>query len=329
VDDGRFSAFKAERENLSRTNVLAFPATVQAAYEAAYTWRIPSELSSVTSGTAFTVVQSKKKKKKNKKDSSKAGDPGSTTPSTNVAVPQALTATSQSSDSKSSKKERKVPICDVCNNGSAHWYGECPIINECRKKTSSTKTVLVTIARATLSANGDVIKSAVVGEPIPMYETFVSETALVASSSKSTVMLDNQASISVFKNVELLTNVHPAPFRCEVSGINANASIVATEIGEYNGWKNIYACPDASSNLISFAATKDYCQNYYDAKRDIFVSIPPNRDPVEFVFRDGHYVYDVPTARSTFVVDTFTTKQIEAAEKAKSLSKALGYPSPQ
>jgi hypothetical protein len=148
--------------------------------------------------------------------------------------------------------------------------------------------VHVTIARACLSTEGDAIKSSIVDDvPVrPVLE-------IAHAVNPTVIQLDNQASISIFRDVELLKNVRPAP-PCAVSGIpTTGGPILATEVGDFNGWRDIYACRDASANLISFAATKDYLANSYDSARDVFTSTPPDGFAVEFHERDGLYVHSI------------------------------------
>lgn len=323
LDDSRFAQFKIERENWARNGVLDYPATVQAAYEAACTWRIQADAATVTTGTAFTTVQPRKGKK-NGKPAAAAASPASSPAA--VSAPSVATPAPASAQSGSASSKKAPPRpCSVCEGN--HWIKDCPIVLECKKKQSNQKAVHVAIARASLSVDGDVIKSSVVGDPLSVG---LSSAVANVADSKTTIQLDNQASISIFRDVHLLGNVRPVP-PCEVTGIaTTDHPIVATEVGEFNGWKDIYACREASANLISFSATKAYCSNTYDADHDVFISSPPGGQQVEFHERNGLYVHDLKPAKALATnADTFTSKQIAAAEKAKELSRALGYPSPQ
>jgi hypothetical protein len=58
LEDARFGQFKIERENWSRSQVLEYPATVQAAYEAACTWRFQADASTVTTALALKADSS-------------------------------------------------------------------------------------------------------------------------------------------------------------------------------------------------------------------------------------------------------------------------------
>jgi hypothetical protein len=136
--------------------------------------------------------------------------------------------------------------------------------------------------------------------------------------------------------VDLLTNVRSAPQPCHVNGISATGNpILATEIGDYHGFTDIYACTDAAANILSFSQTKLYCDNNYDKERDIFSSQPPYDKVYEFKGDDGLYVYKVPIQGKALVstvssnLQEYSVREQTDAKKAKDLSKVLGYPSPQ
>jgi hypothetical protein len=63
---------------------------------------------------------------------------------------------------------------------------------------------------------------------------------------------------------------------CHISGISSqDTPILATEIGDYYGFKGIYAFPDATANVLSLSETRKYCSsNDYNKDKDQFVSTP-------------------------------------------------------
>jgi hypothetical protein len=256
--------------------------SLQSVLNVATTWRIHADMTATT-GTALVTVTSRKGKKHGKAAVA-------TAPAPTTAAPNAAGSSTTCSADQPKKKTPPRP-CKVCEGN--HWDSDCPIVAECakehKKKSQATpRTVQVTIARACLSTEGDAIKSSFVDD-VPVGP--VLEIAL--SINPTVIQLDNQASISIFKDVELLKNVRPAP-PFAVSGITTTGGpILATEVGDFNGWKDIYACRDAFANLISFAATKDYCVNLYDSTRDVFTSTPPDGFAVEFHESDGLYVHPI------------------------------------
>jgi hypothetical protein len=75
----------------------------------------------------------------------------------------------------------------------------------------------------------------------------------------------------VFCNEELLDEIP-----CRITGINQDGdSIVASEVGDFDEFRDIYYDPNASANILSFSQTDKYCDNDYDKKRKVFTSTPP------------------------------------------------------
>ena len=71
------------------------------------------------------------------------------------------------------------------------------------------------------------------------------------------LLLDNQASASVFKDEHLLENLTSC-VPCHIHGIlkDEESYIIASRSGSYKGINNIYACASASANIISFSQTQ-------------------------------------------------------------------------
>ena len=60
--------------------------------------------------------------------------------------------------------------------------------------------------------------------------------------SCDTILLDNQESVSVFKNVHILSNIRQAEHSCRISGISSDAkAILVTQVGDYNDYQGVYA----------------------------------------------------------------------------------------
>ena len=123
-----------------------------------------------------------------------------------------------------------------------------------------------------------------------------------------------------------------------ISGISSDpsSSLVATHVGDYGGFKDIYACPEATANILSFSKVKQYSAISYNEQTDVFDCRPRSGPSYRFIPKDGHYVYSlVSSAHSSAMVTTvkenlklFSQREIAEADKAKSLSRALGYPGP-
>jgi len=83
-----------------------------------------------------------------------------------------------------------------------------------------------------------------------------------------------------------LSNIRQAEHSCYISGILSDAkAILATQVGDYNGYQGIYAFPDASVHVLSFSETKSYCDN----NCDVFTSTPPS--DITYVFKESSGLY--------------------------------------
>jgi hypothetical protein len=199
-----------------------------------------------------------------------------------------------------------------------HFLSECPKVLRLEQDQNSGK-VTVCFACACVDTTGVVLKTSSVedGEADP----------------NCLVLLDNQASVSVFKDTHLLTNVKPTSSPLVISGISSDgdSAIVATHTGDFRGYRNVYACLEAAANVISFSATKK-STNVYDSEQDVFFSTPPGGTTYPFDPKDGLYAYEITEKVMVATVSSnkqqFSQREVNDADKAKQLAKNPGYPSP-
>ena len=148
-------------------------------------------------------------------------------------------------------------------------------------------------------------------------------------------LLDNQASASVFRDIDLLTDVLQCDKPSVISGFSSepDAVISASKIGNFREFNNVYYCPDATANILSFSELQIYCTMRYDDEKNIFECKPPNGPQYIFSAERGLYVHysSQNTVNVTVLSENkskFSQRQVAEASKAKDLSRALGYPSP-
>jgi hypothetical protein len=94
--------------------------------------------------------------------------------------------------------------------------------------------------------------------------------------SKYDVLLDNEASINIFSNRNLLTGVRAAEKKVTVGGIQRGASgVKVTEEGEYRDVGTVYVNDSATTNILSFASQIDAGADItYDKDSDRFIMRP-------------------------------------------------------
>ena len=72
--------------------------------------------------------------------------------------------------------------------------------------------------------------------------------------SQYDVLLDNEASLNIFSNKDLLTNVRQAKRSITVSGIRSGGGVDVDREGEFGEFGTVFYSGDASANVLSFAS---------------------------------------------------------------------------
>jgi Zinc knuckle len=185
------------------------------------------------------------------------------------------------------------------------------------------------------------------------------ETALLSQEtvlfSRNHVLLDNQASINIFCNSDLLTSVRKTEKEIILNGVQANTDGIRIDtVGDFAEVKNVYYSAEATANILSFAAMVDEGATIeYDHTANRFTLQPRDSDNIySFRRRDiagsegRFYVCDVthmvgtqPTLHrqlETAYVQTvaenlvkYTKREVEGAHRARELLSKMGYPSVQ
>ena len=182
------------------------------------------------------------------------------------------------------------------------------------------------------------------------YNVFKSEGAYVTTSetvlfSPSHVLLDNQASVNIFRNPDLLTNIRSADNGILLNGVQQSASGVRVDqIGDFNEVGPVYFSKEASANILSFAAMEDAGSRIrYDHGRAEFTLQPAESSRV-YTFKrqpiavsEGRFfvcdIRDEPRQESVMVntvednMTRYTKREIASAAKARELLARMGYPS--
>jgi hypothetical protein len=90
------------------------------------------------------------------------------------------------------------------------------------------------------------------------------------------ILLDNEASINIFRDKNLLTGVRDAGRKVVLGGIQRSASgVKVTQEGEFSDVGTVYFSDLASANILSFASQIDAGADIsYDKRADTFVMTP-------------------------------------------------------
>ena len=95
------------------------------------------------------------------------------------------------------------------------------------------------------------------------------------------ILLDNQASVSVFGNGDHLSNLRTAR-PCNISAISSDTPISSSQNGDYHDFVGINTCSGATANILSFSETRKYCTNDYDKERNLFTATTPDGNTFTF-----------------------------------------------
>ena len=144
------------------------------------------------------------------------------------------------------------------------------------------------------------------------------------------VLLDNQASASIFKEPMLLKNIRRADSITTVSGIGG--SIEVYHVGDHDLFGTISFSTEALANVLSFSAIKEMYTVEYDNQLDIFVVHINASTSLSFENKSGLYVCRLkPYMNESVVVSTaldneklYSKRQVEDAKAARKLMKDLG-----
>jgi hypothetical protein len=164
--------------------------------------------------------------------------------------------------------------------------------------------------------------------------------------SKYDVLLDNEASINIISNRNLLTGVRAAEKKVMVGGIQRGASgVKVTEQGEFRDVGNVYVNDSATANVLSFASQIDAGADItYDTGRGRFIMRPSGCETAYYFGRkeisgsEGQfYICDTRTmihSQEAALVQTVeenmksnTKREVEQARKAIEMLVRMGFPS--
>jgi hypothetical protein len=168
------------------------------------------------------------------------------------------------------KKDRSKLMCFNCLQ-YGHYKSECknPDPRKQGGTQSMTATTLMTRAKVMMMHNEEEIN--------PMW-----------------ILCDNESSIDVIKNANMITNIRPPRKTIELTGIGGKPMQIQHE-GELLGYGTVYYHPKVAANILSFHnLTKKFKSVTYNNKvRDAFVVTRDNGLSMEFVpSSEGLYYYN-------------------------------------
>ena len=252
-------------------------------------------------------------------------------------------ASTLSGDSGSGKKRVLADVeCYSC--GEMGHYAR-----DCTAKKAGPDSALVSKARAAEFTEGDEYDY---DDEIAYVTT--TETVLF---SRDDVLLDSQASVNVFCNPHLLSNVRKSDREVLLNGVQSGADGVRiTKEGDFGDIGKVYFSTESTANILSYAVMVDQGNSIrYDQPNDRFELRPTNSKKVYSFCRkkvpgsEGRFyccnvksmvqkfATSYPVAKSIgdehALIETerenmskYTKREVEGAQKARGMLARMGFP---
>jgi hypothetical protein len=175
---------------------------------------------------------------------------------------------------------------------------------------------------------------------------FHADTNIVAASMSGRlgpydILCDNQATVAVFHQRELLSNVREADQSISIHGMGGKVEV--NLVGDYDWYGKVYYSPSSPANILCFHDLNSRFDVSFDGKKNMFIV---KNDDDEYLFKGKNklYIYDplkhhdfnhiennnsdvalVQTVESNEML--YTKRQVEDAKLSRTIMKRLGYPS--
>ena len=303
LDPKRYKKMTTDmRNDALRQKPDAYPKTLASAFRIASQWRSDGVASAPTPPGASAFVTEEAHVTSTKDTEKKAGKTGG------------------------AKKKSLADIeCYECE-GKGHYARNCPT------KKSSVDKVHVSKTESDSEDEGEQGEWGV---------------ALTTSDDKCMfsqydILLDNEASLNIFNNKDLLTGIRRAERSITVSGIQAGVGVTVDREGEFGEFGTVFYSGDASANILSFASQVDAGASIrYDHLKDCFKLQPKGSANVyrfgrktvpgsegRFYSCDWRTVGQMSALVATVEqnLSAFTKREIERARSARELMGRMGFP---
>jgi hypothetical protein len=140
------------------------------------------------------------------------------------------------------RRENSIPLDSFSNNGSVHQrdFPSDPIVLASSRVEPKSKVPL--------NSFSFIEDNCVLLRPFPSKDPVVSASSRVEPDNMC-VLLDSQASVSVFREPLLLNSIRQSPLTKRVGGISSEAMVV-NQIGDHPDFGTVYFNPHATANVL-------------------------------------------------------------------------------
>lgn len=185
--------------------------------------------------------------------------------------------------------------CIICRK-KGHHVANC---RRLAREMSKHNNGRLQFDRATLDDHGNVRHCFHIIDRV-----MVSTPPARARNMDNLILLDNQATKSIFMSKHLLRNIRPTEELCEFSGIfDSSEGVLVDLVGDHPDFGIVHYHPKAVANVVSFSKSLTLgCRHSYDTYTNIFTSLCPTGVQYDFPPCGGLYAYDanVPSQKKYF-----------------------------
>ena len=296
LDSVRFAALLAELENAASRGQDLYPATVNEAMVRAQNYKVVMprfDPNGNSSGVVFNVTTSENKNYDSKKSNFKETKNYKGKKDFKKMTKSPVENGNMSEDGQ----EKKKIECWFCGK-TGHFKYNCP---DFLKAKDVNVTFCCNIAHSS-------------DEPERIFD----------------ILADNQATVSIFKEKELLKNIRKIKEKVTINGIGGK--IIVNEIGDYDFFGEVYYSPNASANVLCFHDLQEKFEVIYD---DITFTVKlPNDKEIQFTSQEKLYYNPLLQINESCNVQTvesnqmlYSKREVKRADDALELKRKLGYPS--
>lgn len=200
-----------------------------------------------------------------------------------------------------------------------HLRTECPMISKAKRYLDRNKDSKDS-ARALVSQKAEDNEE---DEEV----VYVSTTEMALTSidlSGQAILLDNQASVHIFRDEQLLSDLHEVQ---PITVLGIGGRIITNKAGKFEDIDNVYIQPNAIANILSFSMLAREKRVSYDCENDCFM-LSFGDKMVKFTQDSGLYVWKNDSIVSVTTVSgnvkEFTNREVKGAKKARSWYAKLG-----
>lgn len=247
LDNERFGSFKVELHNNAQLGASQLPKNLADMVHMATNYKVVVS-GAAAQGGAGAVFTAHAASVRPNNPHAKSDNNGNGPSQPKQGKKKANNGGKPAADKSDKKREPKCKLCE-----GPHWVDECDNFKAMKAQFNLSKSAPST-GRAHV-AMAEVPDSFVF--PVRTCESCAFTVS--GGSHDRNVLLDNQASVSVFHSRSLVRDIRDArpDEEVKVKGINGDAGLMLTKIGTTEWFGEVFYCPQASANVLSLGKVEE------------------------------------------------------------------------